>query len=126
MRFDAEVSDSASSCRRGEPVKPVSAKPGGASSPMRVSPTCTANGAAAHCSEMAARAAARVRTAAFYPRLSSLTFGGCKLGGDPQHSPERGEDRHRVLGDRKSTRLNSSHLVISYAVFCLINIILSC
>src|SRR2546426_7416789 len=25
--------------------------------------------------------------------------------------------RHR--GDRKSTRLNSSHLVISYAVFCL-------
>src|SRR5256885_5425822 len=34
--------------------------------------------------------------------------------------------RHRILvirapltGDRKSTRLNSSHLVISYAVFCL-------
>src|SRR2546426_4313148 len=26
-------------------------------------------------------------------------------------------DRHRA--DRKSTRLNSSHLVISYAVFCL-------
>src|SRR5256885_6175201 len=25
----------------------------------------------------------------------------------------------RRLGDRKSTRLNSSHLVISYAVFCL-------
>src|SRR5256885_10454321 len=25
----------------------------------------------------------------------------------------------RVSGDRKSTRLNSSHLVISYAVFCL-------
>ena len=25
----------------------------------------------------------------------------------------------RVLGDRKSTRLNSSHTVISYAVFCL-------
>src|SRR2546426_3771254 len=25
----------------------------------------------------------------------------------------------RKLGDRKSTRLNSSHLVISYAVFCL-------
>src|SRR2546426_9091411 len=30
---------------------------------------------------------------------------------------EAGERRH--LGDRKSTRLNSSHLVISYAVFCL-------
>src|SRR5256885_12998317 len=26
---------------------------------------------------------------------------------------------HCQLGDRKSTRLNSSHLVISYAVFCL-------
>src|SRR5260221_5216391 len=25
----------------------------------------------------------------------------------------------RVAGDRKSTRLNSSHTVISYAVFCL-------
>src|SRR2546426_6361478 len=29
-------------------------------------------------------------------------------------------ERHRgVAQDRKSTRLNSSHLVISYAVFCL-------
>src|SRR5258705_4821659 len=27
--------------------------------------------------------------------------------------------RHAQLGDRKSTRLNSSHLGISYAVFCL-------
>src|SRR6266446_8207274 len=27
--------------------------------------------------------------------------------------------RHFGIGDRKSTRLNSSHLVISYAVFCL-------
>src|SRR5688500_3386759 len=26
-----------------------------------------------------------------------------------------------VLGDRKSTRLNSSHLVISYAVFCFLH-----
>src|SRR6266446_9870644 len=31
-----------------------------------------------------------------------------------------GRSGHRLLaGDRKSTRLNSSHLVISYAVFCL-------
>src|SRR2546426_7823129 len=29
------------------------------------------------------------------------------------------EPFHRVHQDRKSTRLNSSHLVISYAVFCL-------
>src|SRR2546426_3807665 len=28
------------------------------------------------------------------------------------------ERSHRLDGDRKSTRLNSSHLVISYAVFC--------
>src|SRR5258705_9949513 len=27
--------------------------------------------------------------------------------------------RHQQVGDRKSTRLNSSHLGISYAVFCL-------
>src|SRR5256885_8945823 len=27
--------------------------------------------------------------------------------------------QHGLAGDRKSTRLNSSHLVISYAVFCL-------
>src|SRR5256885_5125852 len=34
---------------------------------------------------------------------------------------ERGEVRSAYPGaaDRKSTRLNSSHLVISYAVFCL-------
>src|SRR2546426_12558554 len=30
-----------------------------------------------------------------------------------------GEKRVNYLRDRKSTRLNSSHLVISYAVFCL-------
>src|SRR5256885_8548919 len=30
------------------------------------------------------------------------------------------DDHHRLaIADRKSTRLNSSHLVISYAVFCL-------
>src|SRR2546426_9083395 len=31
----------------------------------------------------------------------------------------RGIYQGRRRGDRKSTRLNSSHLVISYAVFCL-------
>src|SRR5256885_9517667 len=29
------------------------------------------------------------------------------------------EEGHHLPADRKSTRLNSSHLVISYAVFCL-------
>src|SRR5256885_12321844 len=31
----------------------------------------------------------------------------------------RGGEPHPLALDRKSTRLNSSHLVISYAVFCL-------
>src|SRR5437762_9187958 len=33
--------------------------------------------------------------------------------------PVEGALRHRVREDRKSTRLNSSHRCISYAVFCL-------
>src|SRR2546426_6349007 len=33
--------------------------------------------------------------------------------------PAANFDERLLLGDRKSTRLNSSHLVISYAVFCL-------
>src|SRR5688500_19321557 len=33
--------------------------------------------------------------------------------------PAQNQDREIQLLDRKSTRLNSSHLVISYAVFCL-------
>src|SRR5439155_26994779 len=32
--------------------------------------------------------------------------------------PDRDVDEHEVI-DRKSTRLNSSHVAISYAVFCL-------
>src|SRR5947207_3010436 len=42
--------------------------------------------------------------------------------GEPLHAPRELDDRHAgaVLDrDRKSTRLNSSHTVISYAVFCL-------
>src|SRR5256885_8638958 len=34
-------------------------------------------------------------------------------------APQLGGDARRHVRDRKSTRLNSSHLVISYAVFCL-------
>src|SRR5256885_12535044 len=34
-------------------------------------------------------------------------------------APRHGRVRRPQAGDRKSTRLNSSHLVISYAVFCL-------
>src|SRR5258708_18047174 len=35
------------------------------------------------------------------------------------HVYVRGEYIHVAEGDRKSTRLNSSHQIISYAVFCL-------
>src|SRR2546426_2793912 len=39
---------------------------------------------------------------------------------DGRHLLHQRRERGRVAGrDRKSTRLNSSHLVISYAVFCL-------
>src|SRR3989454_4680915 len=37
----------------------------------------------------------------------------------PARALDRGGAPHREHEDRKSTRLNSSHLVISYAVFCL-------
>src|SRR2546426_6879461 len=38
---------------------------------------------------------------------------------DADEGQHREPDHGAVLEDRKSTRLNSSHLVISYAVFCL-------
>src|SRR2546426_8013162 len=57
---------------------------------------------------------------------------GVHVGGEPEHRAVLGRARRAqqlthhgdrapvVLNqDRKSTRLNSSHLVISYAVFCL-------
>src|SRR5438270_8767971 len=39
--------------------------------------------------------------------------------GDPPRQDQRLEALAVVVGDRKSTRLNSSHSQISYAVFCL-------
>src|SRR2546422_7588354 len=44
--------------------------------------------------------------------------GGRDVGVARAGAPQGG-DRRRVRGDRKSTRLNSSHGYISYAVFCL-------
>src|SRR2546430_9523669 len=44
------------------------------------------------------------------------------LHGDQQetgHAHQRRQEFFRTTGDRKSTRLNSSHSQISYAVFCL-------
>src|SRR5256885_8415022 len=48
-----------------------------------------------------------------------------RYGDGTRRAEEEGRDGHReekgsgTIKDRKSTRLNSSHLVISYAVFCL-------
>src|SRR5256885_7502164 len=55
---------------------------------------------------------------------TTLFRSGARVLGREVDGPRRCADGHRPLhgdgqGDRKSTRLNSSHLVISYAVFCL-------
>src|SRR5256885_11786129 len=59
-----------------------------------------------------------------YPTLfrSVWVYKGDTLGRNdlPAAETPRPEEERRPRGpDRKSTRLNSSHLVISYAVFCL-------
>src|SRR5437660_6230123 len=43
----------------------------------------------------------------------------CHRRGNRQHGGLAGVRRKLVHQDRKSTRLNSSHVAISYAVFCL-------
>src|SRR5256885_11129276 len=51
------------------------------------------------------------------PGLSSASTQGSPMSSqEPTNEPDA---YGRLLLDRKSTRLNSSHLVISYAVFCL-------
>src|SRR2546426_2950704 len=49
--------------------------------------------------------------------LITLSAHDMRLGGDEIAHPDRLGGA--LAEDRKSTRLNSSHLVISYAVFCL-------
>src|SRR5438445_8363759 len=53
-------------------------------------------------------------------RLADLTLmGGIHLGDYPYARPESMPPMSVRSADRKSTRLNSSHANISYAVFCL-------
>src|SRR5256885_12800770 len=59
----------------------------------------------------ASRATQSDGTASVLPRISATLSASA--------SNVNGLVRSCVPGDRKSTRLNSSHLVISYAVFCL-------
>src|ERR1039457_2068528 len=51
--------------------------------------------------------------------LSSGPASRCPACGGETVRPEVQRRSGETYGDRKSTRLNSSHLVISYAVFCL-------
>src|SRR5690242_20780988 len=44
---------------------------------------------------------------------------GVKLANQRIRERAQRDERLRGMGDRKSTRLNSSHMSISYAVFCL-------
>src|SRR5690625_6554251 len=53
--------------------------------------------------------------AALYPEAAHLVT----LEGGGIESVEDLEGARIAVGDRKSTRLNSSHVAISYAVFCL-------
>src|SRR5690606_41443480 len=53
------------------------------------------------------------------PRTALRTSAPTSSGGGHASSPRRTARSRRVTRDRKSTRLNSSHVKISYAVFCL-------
>src|SRR2546427_6106773 len=56
------------------------------------------------------------------PAGASVWGSGIRAGiraGRRHPSADRGDHLRRAAGDRKSTRLNSSHSQISYAVFCL-------
>src|SRR5256885_13065469 len=63
-------------------------------------------------------AAARVIASGFEPVAIAVFRGGRRVNPRPRSPGIRRRSRDSP-GDRKSTRLNSSHLVISYAVFCL-------
>src|SRR6266700_4889916 len=65
-----------------------------------------------------------------YHATHYIDYGTLRSGGAPVHGGQPGQDHHErhggdpegILhhpGDRKSIRLNSSHVATSYAVFCL-------
>src|SRR2546427_1834153 len=62
--------------------------------------------------------------ASFYPRSRPIDEGLEQVGLEAKRKAlvrnlSGGQRQRLALGDRKSTRLNSSHSQISYAVFCL-------
>src|SRR5699024_12755894 len=71
-------------------------------------------------SDLGARGAGRLGDVGGAGDAAAFLAGG--RGGSVHLHPRRGPARALALrrgGDRKSTRLNSSHVSISYAVFCL-------
>src|SRR5437879_7051770 len=52
-------------------------------------------------------------------RFEEVVVSDVDVGGHQVADRGIGATEHDVLADRKSTRLNSSHRCISYAVFCL-------
>src|SRR5437588_12330105 len=62
-------------------------------------------------------ATTEIYTLSYTTLFRSVEGGALRLLGEPELARARLEHGARV--DRKSTRLNSSHTVISYAVFCL-------
>src|SRR5438874_6054400 len=69
---------------------------------------------------LGARNASRLESRGRVQRVVLARNAQAHLGASPAEArPLRIEHRARLLIDRKSTRLNSSHVEISYAVFCL-------
>src|SRR5690625_6368456 len=61
----------------------------------------------------------RARVSAFFVALIQRTHSQRAIGVRLCHTFSRSPASARAARDRKSTRLNSSHVAISYAVFCL-------
>src|SRR5256885_12943848 len=75
-------------------------------------------------SKIAVQRAVLLRNGKLVPRLREVVHADVEIAGLKKLEQAHAEDlkffhAFREMRDRKSTRLNSSHLVISYAVFCL-------
>src|SRR5438034_8251858 len=74
---------------------------------------------AAHATENTPKLRSSISTAPAGRRSMICSASPCSLTSSPPNiGPQQGRTANPLL-DRKSTRLNSSHTVISYAVFCL-------
>src|SRR5215475_15219671 len=63
-------------------------------------------------------ATTEIYTLSLHDALPILAQPGVQVGERLVQQQHRRPDHHRPRQDRKSTRLNSSHVKISYAVFC--------